>query len=227
MNQGSSELPAAGHSAEVFIQGPAGRLETLVAMPKEDLRGFCVVCHPHPLFGGAMTNKVVYTLASCALKAGFATARFNFRGVGKSTGLYDETRGETDDALAVVAWLRAQLDPVLAASAQAGPLPLTLAGFSFGAYVALNAAAQARPQRLVSIAIPFGRYVNSSAPPPHPGCPWLAVHSHDDDVVDFASTQAALAAYAPPPRLQEFDGAGHFFNGRLTELQDVVLPFLR
>ncbi len=225
MNELASELPAAGRSAELFVTGPAGRLETLVAMPKAAPRGLCVVCHPHPLFGGAMTNKVVYTLAASALKADYATARFNFRGVGKSTGLYDEARGETDDALAVEAWLRAQL--ALVSGQDAATLPLVLAGFSFGAYVALKAAARRRPQKLVSIAIPFGRYVDASEPPPHPQCPWLAVHSHDDDVVAFDATASALRAYQPPPKLVEFDGAGHFFNGRLTELQDIVLPFMQ
>lgn len=220
MNDLSCELPAPGQHAQVFVQGPAGRLETLVSMPKDAVRGLCVVCHPHPLFGGAMTNKVVYTLASSALKAGLATLRFNFRGVGKSMGLYDESRGETEDALAQVAWLRAQF-------ADAPSPPLTLAGFSFGAYVALKAAGRLQPQRLVTIAVPFGRYVDGAASPPHPHCAWLAVHSHDDEVVEFAATQTALKAYQPPPRLVEFDGAGHFFNGRLTELQDVVLPFMQ
>ncbi|MFX4861169.1 alpha/beta fold hydrolase, partial [Acinetobacter baumannii] len=84
---------------------------------------FCVVCHPHPLFGGAMTNKVAYTLASCALKAGMAAARFNFRGVGRSTGLHDDGRGEVEDVLAVVAWMRQALPAAECA----------LAGFSFGA----------------------------------------------------------------------------------------------
>lgn len=217
MNDDSISLPAPGANAPTFIGGPAGRLEALIAMPRGLVRGLCVVCHPHPLYGGAMSNKVVYTLASAALKAGLATARFNFRGVGASEGVHDAARGETEDALAVVAWLRAR------AGAQ---LPLCLAGFSFGAYVALKAAPQAAAARLVSVSIPFGRYVDDAAPPPHPRCAWLALHSRDDDTVDFASTQRVLRAYAPPPRLLEFDGAGHFWHGRLGELQAAVRPFL-
>lgn len=213
-----NDLPAAGESRNLLIDGPAGRLEALLAMPREAPRGFCVACHPHPLFGGAMSNKVVYTLASCALKAGLAALRFNFRGVGRSAGLYDEGRGETADALAAVDWLRSRLPE---------GAPLVLAGFSFGAYVSLRAAAQAHPAAQVSISIPFGRYVDNAEPPANPGCPWLAVHSTDDDVVSYEDTRKALEAYRPPARLVTFEGAGHFYHGRLTELADLVLPFLQ
>lgn len=164
-----------------------------------------------------MSNKVVYTLAAAALKCGWIAARFNFRGVGKSTGLYDEARGETEDVHAVAAWLRQRLPAA----------PLMLAGFSFGAYVSLKAAAQLKPVRQISIAPPFGRYVDGGAAPPHPGCPWLVVHSRDDEVVSFAETRAVLEGYRPPPRLVEFDGAGHFFHGRLGELQQVVVDFMQ
>jgi alpha/beta superfamily hydrolase len=146
------------------------------------------------------------------------TARFNFRGVGRSEGLYDDSRGETTDALAVIDWLRAQM-PLEA--------PLLLAGFSFGAYVTLKAAAMARPAVLVSVGMPFGRYVDGAAPPPHPGCPWLAVHSADDEVVNYEETHAVLEKYTPPPQWIRFEGAGHFFHGRLIDLQQVVLPFIQ
>jgi len=218
MSYNSADLPAPGQNRQLFVDGPAGRLETLLAAPRQDtVAGICVVCHPHPQFGGAMSNKVVYALASSALQAGLLTARFNFRGVGQSEGQFDHARGETDDALAVTAWLRQQL-----------PLaPLVLAGFSFGAHVSLKAAAAACPAALVSISIPFGKYVGDSALPPHPGCPWLAVHSSDDDVVNYEETRAVLQAYAPPPQQIRFEGAGHFYHGQLTELQQAVLPFLQ
>ncbi len=164
-----------------------------------------------------MTNKVVWMLASSALKSGLLVARFNFRGVGASEGLYDDSRGETEDALAVVATLRTMLPG----------RPLVLAGFSFGAYVSLKAAAQATPAALVSIAIPFGHYIDGAVPPPHPQCPWLAVHSTDDDTVAFTATRAVLDGYSPPPEFVRFEGAGHFFHGRLGELQAVVQPFLQ
>lgn len=218
MNDSKPLLPAAGETLARFVDGPAGRIETSLAAPREPAApvGVCVVCHPHPLFGGSMTNKVVWTLASSALKAGLLVARFNFRGVGRSAGLYDESRGETADTLAVVDSVRRLLPD----------RPLVLAGFSFGAYVSLKAAATARPAALVSIAVPFGRYVDGAAPPPHPQCPWLAVHSTDDDTVAYTETVATLEAYTPPPAFVRFEGAGHFFHGRLTELQQAVQPFL-
>jgi alpha/beta superfamily hydrolase len=218
MSDNSADLPAPGQSRQLLIDGPAGRLETLLAVPRQDTpAGICVVCHPHPLMGGAMSNKVVYTLASSALQAGLLTARFNFRGVGRSEGSYDQARGETDDALAVVAWLRRRQPQA----------PLVLAGFSFGAFVSLKAAAAAHPALQISVSIPFGKYVENADPPPNPGCPWLAVHSVDDDVVSYEDTLAVLQAYTPPPQLARFENAGHFYHGRLVELQQIVLPFLQ
>lgn len=209
-------LPAAGASVQGLIAGAAGELECLIAMPAQSPRGIAVACHPHPLFGGAMSNKVVYMLAAIALKQGLVSLRFNFRGVGRSQGAHDSARGETDDCVALVEWLRLR----------APGLPLLLSGFSFGAFVALNAAARARPAVLVSVAPPFGRYFADAPNPPSPGCPWLALHSRDDDTVAYAETADILARYEPPPTLVTLDGAGHFFHGRLQDIQDAVTPFL-
>lgn len=209
-------LPAAGQSSRGVLAGEAGDIECLLAMPTMPACGVGVVCHPHPLYGGEMGNKVVYTLASAALKQGLAVARFNFRGVGLSHGRHDSGRGETLDCLRVAQWMREQIPGS----------PLLLAGFSFGAFVALNAAAQTGPAALVSVAPPFGRYFDGAPNPPHPGCPWLVLHSRDDDTVSYAETAAILASYEPAPELVTFDGAGHFFHGRLREVQDAVLPFL-
>jgi len=215
-----ADLPPPGASRDLFIEGPAGRLQVLLASPRRELpAGICVVCHPHPLYGGEMSNKVVFTLSSAALKAGLVTARFNFRGVGSSEGRYDAADGETGDALAVTAWLRRRLPQA----------PLVLAGFSFGAFVSLKTAAQARPALLISISIPL-RHLHDAAGevalPPHPGCPWLAVHSTDDEVVNYEETRAALETYSPPPRLVTLSGAGHFYHRRLGDLQQAVLLFL-
>lgn len=210
-------IPAPGATAAVLLEGPAGRLEALAGAPARDVpTGLCVVSHPHPLYGGAMSNKVVWTLANAATRAGLVTVRYNFRGVGRSEGVHDHAIGETEDLVAVAGWLRAQRPG----------LPLLLAGFSFGAYVSLKAAARLRAQALVTIAPPFGRYVDSREPPPPPGCPWLVVHSVDDDTVAFEDTRAALAAYAPPPELVRFETAGHFFHGQLGVLQQAVQPFI-
>jgi uncharacterized protein len=209
-------LPEAGGSAQGLIAGAAGDIECQISMPRGAPRGVAVACHPHPLFGGAMSNKVVYQLASCAAKFGLIALRFNFRGVGRSAGVHDAARGETDDCVTAVEWLRAQ----------APGLPLLLSGFSFGAFVSLNAAARVGPAALVSIAPPFGRYFDDAPNPPSPGCPWLALHSRDDDTVAYAETAAILAQYQPPPTLVTLDGAGHFFHGRLQDIQDAMLPFL-
>lgn len=218
MSENTIDPLAPGETRQLFVPGPAGRIETLLAAPRRAPTAICLVCHPHPLYGGAMSNKVVYSLASSALQAGALTARFNFRGVGGTEGRYDHALGETDDTLAMVEWLRRQLPQA----------PLLLAGFSFGAYVSLAAAARARPALQLSVSVPLsGDYIDGAAPPQHPGCPWLVVHGTGDEVVDYARTRAALETYDPPPRLLTLEGAGHFYHGRLTELQQAVLPFLQ
>ncbi|WP_240433439.1 alpha/beta hydrolase [Solimonas sp. K1W22B-7] len=213
------ELPQRGQSSEWLVEGPAGQIEALLSAPRgpEPPAGFAVICHPHPLFGGALSNKVVYTLSSVALQAGLYTLRFNFRGVGRSAGPHDEGRGETRDVLHLAGLMQEMLPGGRR----------VLAGFSFGAFVALKAAAELRPDALVGIAPPFGKYFGGEAPPPHPGCPWLVVHSRDDDTVDYEDTRQTLMTYTPPPQLVTVDGAGHFFHGKLGEISGALLPFLQ
>lgn len=209
------ELPVAGQTTNRLLPGPAGHIEVQLSAPREPAIGFAVICHPHPLFGGAMSNKVVYTLASCAQKAGLYALRFNFRGVGRSEGAHDEGHGETDDVLALIDWMRERVPHA----------KLVLMGFSFGAFVSLRAAESARPDVQISIAPPFGKYVNQLVSP-HPGCPWLVMHSTDDDVVDYADTVSILQRFEPAPKLVTLEGAGHFFHGRLGDIERAVLPFL-
>lgn len=209
-------LPGPGTADTLLLQGPAGHIETLVAMPGAEPAGIAVICHPHPLHGGALGNKVTYTLASCALKAGLVAARFNFRGVGRSEGAHDHGNGETEDTLVVIEQLRARLPGK----------PLLLGGFSFGAFVSLKAAAHAHPQLQVSIAPPF-KYFATEPLPPRPGAPWLVVHGRDDEVVAYDETRAVLDRYVPPPELVTLDGVGHFFHGRLGDLEHAVSDFIR
>lgn len=214
-------LPAAGDNLTQLAAGPAGMIETLLSAPKAALRGGCIVCHPHPLYGGAMSNKVVYTLASTAVKAGLLTLRFNFRGVGQSSGPHDEGLGETDDAV----WLAQRLRALLP-----GDAPLVMAGFSFGAFVALKAAPRVDAAALMSVAPPFSAtraiYADGDGAPPHPGCPWSVIHSRDDDTVAYEDTARVLAAYDPAPLLTTVDGAGHFFHGRLQEVNTAFAALL-
>lgn len=214
-------LPAAGTSWTGTLNGPAGQIEVQLTTPRGAAWGGCVICHPHPLYGGAMSNKVVYTLASTAGKAGLATVRFNFRGVGKSAGVHDDGVGETDDTV----WLAAQLRAALPSSA-----PLLMAGFSFGGFVSLKAAPKVGAAALMSVAPPFSYtraiYAVGDGAPPAPGCPWSVIHSRDDDVVAYEDSAAVLASYDPAPELTTVDGAGHFFHGRLGEVEAVFAALI-
>ena len=201
------------------IPGPAGNLEARIEnpVPADAVhRVVGVLCHPHPLYGGTMQNKVVHTAARAMQEAGAATVRFNFRGVGRSGGQYDKGVGELEDALAVVQWTRAHF----------GCDAVWLAGFSFGAAVALQAAARdARPRRLVTIAPPVGRILTE--PVARPDCPWLIVQGDRDELVEAGAVRAWAASYEPAPELLVIGGAEHFFHGKLLELRAGVTAFLR
>lgn len=210
--------PAPGNHSKFLIDGEAGDIECLLAAPNPDHppAGISLICHPHPLYGGALTNKVTYSLAGAALDCGYYAMRFNFRGVGNSQGSHDQGLGEAQDTVLLAQWLRRQYPE----------LPLLLAGFSFGGYVSLRAAAEVQPQLQVSVAPPFN-YFDGRERPAHPACPWLLIHGQDDDVVPYADTQAVLPSYEPPPELLSPDGVGHFFHGRLQELRQQVAEFVR
>ncbi len=210
----SEFLPPVPQPAE--ITGPAGVLEARLDDPTNGAppRAIGVVCHPHPLHGGTMQNKVVHTLARAMQQIGVPTLRFNFRGVGTSEGVYADGVGEIDDALAAIAWARARWDCET----------LWLAGFSFGSAVALQACAAAAPAALVTVAPPVGRLLVD--PVARPGCPWLVVQGDHDELVDFATVKAWVDGYDPPPQLAHMHGAEHFFHGRLGELRSVVTDFL-
>jgi len=196
------------------IEGPAGALEAILEDPGENVGSIAVVCHPHPLYGGTMTNKVVHTLARTFNQLGVASLRFNYRGVGASAGSYDEGRGETDDAVSVVDW----------AMAHKPGAKLWLAGFSFGGAVALNAAHRRLPQRLITVAPAAAR--ESAASVRVPACPWLVVQGGRDDLIDCASVENWVAALQPRPTLVVLPDAEHFFHGRLNELREAIVRWV-
>jgi hypothetical protein len=204
----------------VMIGGPSGSLEAIAEDPGRPAdasasRCYAVICHPHPLFGGTMDNKVVTTLARAMHESGIATLRFNFRGVGSSEGTFDAGIGETEDARAVAAW-----------GAMRWPgRGLVIGGFSFGAYVALWLAQDAQVVRLVTIAPPVLRFDFSALKAP--GCPWLVVQGDADDVVEPRSVSEWVSGLEPQPRLLVMPGAGHFFHGRLLELRAAVIDAVR
>jgi alpha/beta superfamily hydrolase len=197
------------------IEGPAGALEVLLEDPQGAARpGFGVICHPHPLYGGTLHNKVVHSLARACQQREMPTLRFNFRGTGASAGTYDEGRGETQDALAVIEFGRKRWPGV----------PMILAGFSFGAMVSLNAAVPSEPAKLITVAPAVTRVQFDTAT--RPACPWLIVQGDADELVSVRDVRDFAAKFDPPPQLVVLPGVEHFFHGRLTELRDRVLTFL-
>lgn len=198
----------------VTIPGPTGALQAIVEAPNSVApAAIAVVCHPHPLQGGTMTNKVVHTLARACNECGVPTVRFNYRGVGDSAGSYDGGVGETDDALAVIDWARARWPDV----------PLWLAGFSFGGSVALRASVRTQTARLITVAPGAAR----EAPPMQlPQCPWLLLQGEADEVISATMVLDWARALPVTPTIHVLPGAGHFFHGRLIELREAVRDWL-
>jgi uncharacterized protein len=195
---------------QVVVDGPAGRLEVVVAQPREEWRGLALIAHPHPLHGGTLDNKVVQTLAKAFVGLGFVAIRFNFRGVGKSQGVFGEGAGEIDDFMTIAAYARERF----------GDTDLALAGFSFGGYVAAHCAATLLPLKLVLVAPAVNRF---SVPAVPSGT--LVVHGEQDDVVPLAD----VLQWARPQRLPVvvFPETGHFFHGMLIPLQDLVSRYCK
>jgi len=202
---------------KLSLPGPAGVLEaaTNVAEPAVARAGVAVICHPHPLQGGTMHNKVVTTLERTLRELGLATVVFNFRGTGASQGTFDDGIGETDDLLAVARWAQ-HVRPRDA---------LWLAGFSFGSYVAARAAPQLPVRQMISIAPPVGRWDFSHLASPL--CPWLVVQGEADEIVDANAVYTWVAAQPEPPALVRMPETGHFFHGRLLDLRGVIKNSVR
>ncbi len=190
------------------IKGPAGKLEIALGTPiGPERNAIGIICHPHPLHGGTMYNKVVTTLARAFQGLGLTTVRFNFRGVGKSQGAFDHGRGEVDDLLAVVKWLQSEM----------GQQELWLAGFSFGAFIAASGAVQLPVKKLVTVAPPVAHFPMRDLPPIL--CDWVLVQGDKDDVVPPEEVLVWAENRLPPPKILRFPEAGHFFHGQLGELR--------
>jgi uncharacterized protein len=193
----------------IEVEGPVGTLETVLNVPADTAVGIALIAHPHSQQGGTLDNKVVQTLARAFFGLNYVAVRFNFRGVGKSSGAFDNGIGETEDALAVLAYARKRFGEAL---------PVTLAGFSFGSYVQTRVAYRIQAERLVLIAPAVGRFPLETVP-----ADTLIVHGEEDDVVPLNE----VFAWARPQQLPivVFPGTGHFFHGRLPQLLSVVSNF--
>ncbi len=195
-----------------LIDGPTGELECLIEAPGDAApRALAVVCHPHPLFGGTMHNKVVYRVARALRNSGYAVLRFNFRGVGQSAGRHTLGVGEVDDARMAVDYLRGRYPD----------LPYTLAGFSFGSRVILNLGCLTRgAQRLIALGFPAKRdpvgILNQCTSPK------VFIQSTHDEYGPPPEMEALYAQVAEPKRLIWVEAEDHFFAGGLDELEREV-----
>lgn len=208
-----------GAIRSLFLDGPAGRLEALLNGGADDATHAALVCHPHPLYGGSLHNKVVFHAMKALNSFGFPVLRFNFRGTGLSQGEHDNGVGELDDVRTALAWLDREFH-----------LPLIFAGFSFGAAVGLRVACpDARVKAVIGLGVPvipaddrvydfeFLKACNK---------PKLLVSGARDQFAPTKFLQSLHATLPEPKKLVIIEGADHFFAGRLKELRDAIQAWL-
>lgn len=204
-------------SRNFFLQGPAGRLEAILWTPARAARPALasVVCHPHPLFGGTMHNKVVYNAAKTMDALGMPVLRFNFRGTGLSAGEHDKGGAEQDDAQAALDYLAAQFPGI----------PLLMAGFSFGSVVGLRVGC--RDVRVIEL-IGLGLPVNSADVSFLQECakPKLFVHGAADQFGARGKVEETVSALPGENRLVMVEKADHFFAGHLDEFNAAIFAWL-
>jgi hypothetical protein len=202
----------------VFIPGPAGRLEALLNAGAPDTPYAALVCHPHPLYGGTMHNKVVYHAMKALNGFGLPVLRFNFRGAGLSEGVHDEGRGERDDVLAALDWLEREYS-----------LPIIFTGFSFGAATGLKTCCpDPRVTGLISLGTPVavqGRLYEYSF---LSDCtkPKLMISGDHDQFSPAANLREVFNAAAEPKELVLVEGADHFFEGKLPIMREAIVQWL-
>jgi uncharacterized protein len=213
----ASERGGSTKIERLIIPGPAGDLESILEFdPEAKSRMTAVVCHPHPLYGGAMHNKVVFRAARAARAAGFPALRFNFRGVGKSQGTHDKGVGERGDVRAALDYLAGRFSN----------LPVCVLGFSFGAWVGLRVGGEdPRVKALVGLGFPvsdldFG-YLRGVTKPK------LIVQGSRDQYSTGENVQAIFDELTGPKQIHWVEDADHFFTGHLEEVESVVHAFLR
>ena len=209
----------------LLLNGPAGRLEALLNGGAADATHAAVVCHPHPLFGGTLHNKVVFHTMKALNSFGFPVLRFNFRGTGLSEGEHDHGVGEVEDVRTALDWLDAEYH-----------LPLIFAGFSFGAALGLRAACpDARVKALIGVGAPVVPVAAESEEPRvytyeylHDCAkPKLFISGARDQFGPRAKLEALIASFPEPKKLVLIEGGDHFFEGRLRELREAIEAWVK
>jgi alpha/beta superfamily hydrolase len=218
-------LPPNSTIRSLFLNGPVGRLEALLNAGASNATHAAVVCHPHPLFGGTLHNKVVFHTMKALNSFGFPVLRFNFRGTGLSEGEHDYGKGEVEDVRTALDWLDAEYH-----------LPLIFAGFSFGAAIGLHAAcADSRVQGVIGVGVPVAPVAAEKEDPRvysfeflhNCSQPKLFVSGARDQFGPKSKLEALAAAVPEPKKLVIIEGADHFFEGRLRELRDAIEAWVR
>ena len=218
-------IPASSTIRSLFLEGPAGRLEALLNAGAENATHAAVVCHPHPLFGGTLHNKVVFHTMKALHSFGFPALRFNFRGTGLSQGEHDHGIGEVDDVRTALDWLDSEYH-----------LPLIFAGFSFGAAVGLRAAcADPRVRATIALGVPVAPVAADTEEPrvytyeflQSCDTPKLFVSGARDQFGPRAKLDALVASIPDPKKLVIIEGADHFFEGRLREMREAVETWVK
>jgi len=209
----------------LYLNGPAGRLEALLNAGVSNATHAAVVCHPHPLFGGTLHNKVVFHAMKALNSFGFPVLRFNFRGTGLSEGEHDYGKGEIEDVQTAFDWLDAEYH-----------LPLIFAGFSFGAAIGLRpACADPRVDAVIGLGIPVAPVAAETEDPRvytfeflhECGKPKLLVSGARDQFGPRAKLEALAVSVPEPKKLVIIEGADHFFEGRLHELRNAVESWIK
>jgi alpha/beta superfamily hydrolase len=218
-------IPASSTIRSLFLDGPAGRLEALLNAGAANATHAALVCHPHPLFGGTLHNKVVFHTMKELNSFGFPVLRFNFRGTGLSEGEHDHGIGEVDDVRTALDWLDSEFH-----------LPLIFAGFSFGAAVGLRAAcADPRVRAAIGVGLPVNPVAAASEEPRAytfeflEDCrkPKLFVSGARDQFGPRAKLEALVASVPEPMKLVIIEGGDHFFEGRLRELREAIEAWMK
>jgi alpha/beta superfamily hydrolase len=200
----------------LFLAGPAGRLEALLwTTPAPDPPLAAVVCHPHPLFGGTMHNKVVFQTAKALHNYGIPVLRFNFRGVGLSEGAHDKGRGERDDVRTATDYMATEFRG----------RPIVVAGFSFGSIVGLRVGCEdARVVELIGLGLPADHsdfaFLRDCAKPK------LIIQGGNDKFGSQKNVESVFAAMSEPKRLVIVEGADHFFVGQLEKVGEAIGEWL-